>query len=130
MRQREHIEQRQLIAWADAQAGAIPELELLFAIPNGGARHKAVAGKLRAEGVRAGVPDLFLPVARGGYHGLFIEMKSPERQRRDGRPKSGTFTDAQTRWHARLRAQGYGVWVCYGFEDAQHTIQNYLRGSQ
>jgi hypothetical protein len=62
---------------------------MLFAIPNGGARHKAIAGKLRAEGVRAGVPDICLPVPRGEYHGLFIELK---------RPKGGHVSEEQEAW--------------------------------
>src|SRR5262245_64718583 len=53
---------------------------LCFAIPNGGARDVITAGRLKAEGVRAGVPDVCLPVARAGYHGLFLEVKRPDRR--------------------------------------------------
>ena len=65
-------EQMTLFSWAAMQSGKYPELNLLYHVPNGGSRHKAEAGRLRAEGVKAGVPDLCLPVARGQYHGLYI----------------------------------------------------------
>ena len=110
----EHDEQVALIRWADMSE--LPELQLLFAIPNGGQRHPAVARKLRDEGLRAGVPDLFLPVARGNYHGLFIEMKV-------GRNKP---TANQTGWIRALRWQGYRVEICYGYEEARVMIENYL----
>lgn len=67
-------EQMTLFSWAAMQSGKYPELNLLYHVPNGGSRHKAEAGRLRAEGVKAGVPDLCLPVARGQYHGLYIEL--------------------------------------------------------
>jgi len=112
----EHTEQRALVEWAGLSAGRRPELSLLFAIPNGGARSKATAGRLRAEGVRAGVPDLCLPVSRRGYHGLFIEMKMPKRKP----------TSAQRGWHEALTEQGYRVDVCEGFEAARDRIEWYL----
>ena len=71
----EDQEQIALINWARMQEKKYPELRLLFHIPNGGSRGKAEAGRFRAMGVRAGVPDLCLPVPRGGKHGLFVEMK-------------------------------------------------------
>ena len=54
----EHVEQVRLFAWAKYACSTLPKLSLLYAIPNGGARHKAVAAKLRAEGVKPGVPDI------------------------------------------------------------------------
>lgn len=51
-------------------------LYLFHAIPNGGTRNKIEAGRLKAEGVKAGIPDTFLPISRGKYHGLYIEFKS------------------------------------------------------
>lgn len=71
----EHDEQAGFFEWAAYSRGKYPELDFMFAIPNGGLRHVTVAQKLKAEGVRPGVPDTFLPVARGGYHGLWIEFK-------------------------------------------------------
>ena len=65
----ESVEQQCLFRWAAFQSGRFPELALLYHVPNGGSRKKAEAGRFRAEGVKAGVPDLCLPVARGGFHG-------------------------------------------------------------
>lgn len=113
----EHDEQVALIQWARAQSAGIPELAMLLAIPNGGARHKVVAAKLRAEGVRAGVPDLFLPVPRGSHHGLWVELK---------RIKGGVISEAQAGWIADLQLQGYAVEVCKGWVAAKDTIIDYL----
>lgn len=49
----------------------------LHAIPNGGTRSLATGARMKAEGTKAGVLDIFLPLARSGYHGLYIEMKKP-----------------------------------------------------
>lgn len=113
----EHEEQVALMQWAGLQAARHPELSLLHAIPNGGHRSKAQAGKLRAEGVKAGVPDLFLPAARNGRHGLYIELK---------RQRGGKLGDEQAPWHAALRAQGYEVVVAKGWEAAAEEIARYL----
>ena len=72
----EEEEQTVVMHWAAMAAGRWPELRLLFHIPNGGKRSKSEAVRFRAAGVRSGVPDLFLPCSRGGYHGLWIEMKA------------------------------------------------------
>ena len=111
----EHDEQAALFRWAELNRKKHPELELMFAIPNGGHRHISVARRLKAEGVRACVPDIFLPV-NYQYHGLFIEMKA-------GR---NTSTPAQIWWHEHLRAAGYCVEVCYGWEAAAKLIEQYL----
>ena len=116
----EHDEQAALFGWAQLQANAWPELGLLYAIPNGGHRHKAVAAKLHAEGVKKGVPDVCLPVARGGFHGLYIEMKYG---------RNGTSTD-QDAWLEALAKQGYKTAVCWGFEAAQRAVTHYLSGEQ
>lgn len=112
----EHDEQAALVQWAQLQTGALPELAMLFAIPNGGARHIAVARKLKAEGVVAGTPDLFLACARRGYHGLFIEMKH-------GKNKA---TPAQVAFIDAAREQGYRAGVCYGFDEARDLVEWYL----
>lgn len=117
MKQTEHEEQKILIQWTKLQENKYPELRLLFAIPNGGARHIAVARKLKSEGVKAGVPDLFLPVGRSGYHGLFIEMKA-------GKNKP---TEDQIGWLEALEDEGYLAQVCWGFEEAKAMILGYLK---
>lgn len=72
----ETLEQQALFQWAAYNETIIPELKLLHAIPNGGKRYKATAVRLKKEGVRSGVPDVFLPVARHDKHGLYVEMKA------------------------------------------------------
>jgi hypothetical protein len=114
----EHDEQAALFTWANYQANTMPELQLLYAIPNGGHRYKAVAVKLEAEGVKSGVPDVCLPVARSGYHGLYIEMKY-------GKNKP---SDNQIAWLKALAGQGYKTAVCWGFEEAKTIVEAYLNG--
>ena len=112
----EHDEQVALIAWVQYAKKRVPELDLLYAIPNGGMRDKAVAAKLKAEGVMAGVPDLHLPVARGEYHSLYIEMKFGK----------NILTDKQAELKPKLEKQGNAVVVCYSFEQAVETLNEYL----
>ena len=81
-------EQAALFAWARLAEKQHPELALLFHVPNGGRRDVIEAAHLKAQGVRAGVPDLCLPVARGGYHGLYIELKAAR----------GRVQDTQREW--------------------------------
>ena len=116
MKNEEHYNQVAVVQWAAYQAKKYPGLELLYAIPNGGRRHIGVARKLKAEGVKAGVPDLCLPVPRGTYHGLYIEMKSVK----------GKTTPEQKVWLVELSKQGYKTAVCPGAEEAIHVIQAYL----
>src|SRR5690348_6356166 len=100
LHQRSPLEQVALFEWAALMEPEYPFLGLMFAIPNGGHRHIAVARRLKAEGVKAGVPDIFLPWASDGYHGLFIELK---------RRKGGTVSDEQADWHDALLQAGYAV---------------------
>lgn len=114
-------EQMTLFSWAQLQSGKYPELNLLFHVPNGGSRNKAEAGRLRAEGVKAGVPDLCLPVPRGKCHGLFIELK---------RQRGGRIAPEQTSWLEELMKQGYSVAICKGWKSAADVILNYLEGNE
>lgn len=115
----EHAEQCALFEWAATLAGRLPELRLLYAVPNGGFRHTTTAGRLKAEGVRAGVPDVCLPVARGGYHGLYVELK---------RRRGSTASSEQRQWLDNLAAEGYATRVCKGWNEAAQTIEAYLLG--
>lgn len=114
----EEEEQIALICWAGIAVATIPELALLYAIPNGGHRNKATAGRLKACGVKAGVPDLHLPVARGIYHSLYIELK---------RRKGGSVSPEQRRWIRSLAGQGHCACVCAGWDAARDAILNYLQ---
>ena len=117
----ESVEQSRLFQWARMQQGRWPELKLLYHIPNGGSRHRLEAIHLKQQGVRAGVPDLCLPVARDGCHGLYVEMK---------RLKGGRVSPEQVAWMEALQAEGYMVAVCQGWEMASDVIVNYLRGKR
>lgn len=114
----EHQEQAALFEWANTQFRRYPELALMYATPNGGHRHVLIAVKLKAEGVKAGVPDIFLPVPRRKYHGLYIELKV-------GRNRP---TAKQKWWLEQLAKQGYAIAVCYGWEEARSVIEAYLNG--
>lgn len=92
----------------------------IFAIPNGGSRDRREAANLKMQGVKAGVPDLFIPVARGKYHGLFIEMKY-------GKNKT---TALQDEWLELLNKNGYCAAVCHGFDKAKTVIDWYMGGAK
>ena len=111
-------EQEALFAWARIRSQRIPELALLHHIPNGGSRNPIEALHLKQQGVKPGIPDIFLPCARGPFHGLYIEMK-----RRQG----GRVSVDQQKMILALRAQGYKAEVCRGWEEARDTICEYLR---
>lgn len=97
-----------------------PEVhELIYHVPNGGHRVKAVAAKLKAQGVKAGIPDLVLPMARGGYFGLYIEFKATV----EPAPVSASRRDCLR----RLSEQGYLAIVCRGHFDAMEQLRAYLR---
>lgn len=113
----ESEEQRAVMEWAEAASGRWPELKLLYHVPNEGQRSMATGGRLRAEGLKSGVPDLCLPSARGGYHGLYIEMK-----RRQG----GRTSPEQKEWLEALEAEGYKTALCRGADAAIETIMGYL----
>lgn len=113
----EEAEQIMLFNWASMRSYSIPELALMYHIPNGGYRSKAEAARFKAAGVRAGVPDIFLPVALGGKHGLYVELK---------RLKGGTVSPNQTEWITKLREQGYRAEVCCGWLEAKELIEAYL----
>lgn len=114
--QHEAMEQAALFQWAFTVQHTFPELRLMYHIPNGGKRNRFEAANLKRQGVKAGVPDICLPVARGGFHGLYIELKA-------GKNKT---TDKQNEWLSDLMAQGYSAHVCVGWENAKDTITKYL----
>nr|WP_233101277.1 VRR-NUC domain-containing protein [Pseudomonas carnis] len=93
--------------------------KLIYHVPNGGHRHKLVAIKLKEQGVKAGVPDLVLPMARGGYFGLYIEFKAAP-------PWAAPVSPAQDAYLQALTDQGYLAIVCRGHVDAIEAIRAYL----
>lgn len=163
----EHSHQRALFAWANMAASfgfaaawdelsytkaghavstygpcncpGVQPLRRLYAIPNGGQRDKITAGKLKAEGVKRGVPDICLPLpmykepcagsARIGtfaqYCGLYVEMKRPKAEGQ----RAGSTSDDQDDWIAYLRSVGYAVSVCFDWIAAAKEIQSYVEGA-
>jgi hypothetical protein len=97
-----------------------PEV-LIFAIPNGGQRSITEAVRLKAEGVLAGVPDLFLARAGAESHGLFIEMK---------RIKGGKVSAKQQSVMQVLEHEGYAVLVAYGCDEAWPYVEQYLKATK
>ena len=116
---KEAEEQSMLFNWADWKSYKYPELQLMYHVPNGGSRNKIEAARLKAQGVKPGVPDICLPVARSGYHGLYIELK---------RQEGGRVSDNQMVMLQNLADQGYAVSVCKGWKAASKVIKDYLEG--
>ncbi len=92
---------------------------LAYHVPNGGQRHKATAAKLKAQGVKAGVPDISIALARGGHHGLYIEFKATP-------PHDADVAASQKEWIGALVEQGYKAVVCRGIKEAMTVIDDYL----
>lgn len=119
----EHEEQKAVVKWFDA---AYPQYSgRLFAVPNGAhlagntGQRAAKINKMKAEGMRVGVPDLCLPVSRCNRFGLFIEMK---------RQTGNKATEAQLDWIDFLNTEDYAAGVCKGAEQAIKVISAYMKG--
>lgn len=124
----EGSQQKALMVWAALNIKKYPQLKWLVHIPNGGSRDIREAVELKAQGVKAGVPDLALFYAAkmahiqewsdGHYHGLFLEMKV-------GKNKT---SKEQKDWIANLIHNRYYCAVCYSWEEARDTLISYLEG--
>ena len=113
--QPEAIEQERVIKWARDNENNYPFLWLLHSSLNGVKLSKNQAGRAKTQGMLSGVPDLFLPVPKNGYHGLFIEMKS----------EKGRLSTNQTFFLSKVELLGYKIAVCYSANEAIKTIENY-----
>lgn len=113
----EDTEQENVISWANWHLREYPELKWLHHIPNGGKRNAAEAARFKAQGVKAGVSDLFLPAAHGGYFGLYIEMKYG-----DNKP-----TRQQAEFMKDMLFAGYKTKVAYSAEEAIDELRKYLQ---
>ena len=113
MKQIEHHLQCSCVTWFRLQ---YPRL-VMFAIPNGGARSVTTGAMLKAEGVLAGVADLFLMFPVKLFHGLFIEMKTDK----------GRQSESQKEFQAVAETNGYKYVVCRSFEDFKNEILTYLK---
>lgn len=115
---REGIEQAALVSELRFRMPKVADL--MYHVANGGHRHKAVAAKLKQQGVVAGIPDLVLTMARGGYFGLYIEFKATP-------PYDAAVSPAQHERIRKLNEQGYLAIICRGHFDAMEAIRDYLR---
>lgn len=111
----EHQEQVDLINWCHSHDDL--RLQLIYSHLNGMRTTLGTAVKHRKAGAKKGIPDLFLPVASNGYHGLYIELK---------RANGGTVSPEQKIWSSLLKQQGYQVVVCKGATAAKAEIERYL----
>ncbi len=112
----EHDDQCAIFQWRDMSLGKYPELRLLHASMNAGKRSKRLGAKLRRAGMLAGMPDIILPVARGGYIGLQIEQKV----------KGGRVRANQEKCHAWLSEEGHLVKVSWSVEDSINILRDYM----
>ena len=89
----------------------------IYAIPNGGQRNAITGARLKKEGVKRGIPDIFFSCARGGFHGLYLDMK---------REKGGTLSEFQREMIDRLTHEDYCCVVCSGCEEAIQQLTSYI----
>ena len=113
----EEQEQAAVIQWKEIMLPQIPDLKWLIHIPNGGLRSKSEAVRLKRIGVTPGVSDLFLPVARKGYHGIWIEMK---------RQHDGKLSKPQKEWLSDMLKNGYQALRADGADEAIAILEDYL----
>jgi len=110
-----HVEHNEQVKFVQRVRHLLHDL-IIFAVPNGGQRHKLEAIRLKAEGVLAGVPDLVIAEPMLPYHGLFIEMKKP----------GGRTAANQKELMKRLSAKNYKCVVAYSADEAWEELMIYL----
>lgn len=126
----EHAHQRAFFGWLGwmKHLGVYPRADRMFAIPNGGKRDPITAARLKAEGVKAGVPDTFYPVgwtsdedSRWQRYGLFLEFK---------KPKKGRESEAQSDWIEQASRDGYACATVYSWRGAVAAFVDYNTGRE
>lgn len=129
IRESEHSIQSAFFEWVHLHEERYPVLKLVFAIPNGGQRNVIVASKMKREGVRRGVLDVFVATpdaynknGLSSWHGLFIEFKTPQAFRKAGHGLSSY----QFEFMQQVMAQGYNVQVMDRWEWAVRFLCAYL----
>lgn len=120
---REGLEQKALIIWLYGEkmrGGATADAyDHIYHVPNGGQRSKSTAASLKGQGVKAGVSDLVLAIARGGYHGLYLEFKATP-------PDHAALADSQREWLGKVEQQGYCAVLARGLDEAKAVIREYM----
>jgi hypothetical protein len=115
----EHDQQVALFTWARYNESLYPQLRAMFAIPNSARRSPRQGAWMKAEGLRAGVWDIFLPCPVQSWAGLFLEMKSGK----------NNLTPAQEEFRELLKNK-YAFAVCYSWDAAKDEIIKYLAGER
>jgi len=113
----EHEEQVAFFDYVDIMMNSNPDYENIFAIPNAGKRSIGAGSYYRAEGLRAGVPDVFVAVPNAKFPGLFMEFKY----------KKGKTTEQQEQWLNRLSRVGYACVIVRSSDAAIRVVDKYLR---
>lgn len=103
----------------------VPALEWFHAIHNQGHGDKVRGGMAKAEGVRKGIADTFLPWPVAGWHGLYIEMKKPAEKPKSEKAKGGV-SDEQAKFGEYAKGVGYGFMVCYSWREAANALRSYI----
>lgn len=122
----EHGEQAALFQWCALETKNYPQLRWLYAVPNGFFATPGQKAKMKAEGLKDGVPDVCLPYPKYGlnkYAGLYIELKIEKRRNQ----QNGGCSEDQIEWLEYLNEVGYKAVVCYGWEEAKLAIEKYLK---
>lgn len=124
----EHNEQSLLFQWAKLNEKKYPALNMMFSVPNGGKLPYTKTGRgkiwspqrlsLVQEGLKKGVPDIFIAWPTKLYHGFFIEMKYGK----------NTTSEEQKMWITKLESAGYAVAICWSFEEARDKVIDYING--
>jgi len=109
-------EQAALFGFLTRIESRLPVVRWAFHVPNGGARHVATARRLKREGVKRGVPDIWLPVRREPFVGFVCELKV----------KGGRTSQEQHAWLAHLETQGWCAAICWGWQAAARELLRYL----
>jgi len=115
MKREEHKIQCSIIEWCAWSHQNFPDIDLVFAVPNGGNRSLSEAVRFKREGVKAGMPDLVLPVSKLGFHSLYIEVKTPK----------GKLSKEQQKMHKRLRDAGNAVVIARSLDDFIDITKGY-----
>lgn len=113
----EDEEQSTIMDYCRSMTGKYPELEMMYHIPNEGKRGRYYASVQKRIGLKSGVPDLCLPIARKGFHGLYIEVKALD----------GRTSPKQQEWIDKLCEQGYKAVICFGSDAAIEVIADYIK---
>jgi hypothetical protein len=116
-------EQTDVFTWIEIIQNVRPDLLEAYAHHEGVYKSKTQRGKSKAQGMKSGIPDIFLPVAKGGYHGLYIEMKRPANKAYQ--VAKGTVSIEQKERIKRLKKRGYLVIVAYGSQEAIDALIKY-----